>query len=460
MLFSSLTFLLYFLPVTFLVCLLLNQAGRNVFLLAASLFFYGWADPIFLLLILFEILAGWLAGLALGRLENRKAFWLLMACVLLFAGIFGYFKYTDFIIASINHFFSTSIPLLKIVLPLGISFYTFQILSYVVDVYKKRVEVQHSLLLFALYVSMFPQLIAGPIVRYSTIAPQLEKRTMEPNLIWQGVARFACGLGKKVLIANQLYAIAQDYRACLNPSIAYAWLSALALTLYTYYDFSGYSDMAIGLGWMFGFHLPENFNYPFTAQSIQDFWRRWHMSLTAWFKDYVYIPLGGSRCSAPRHMFNLLVVWLFTGIWHGAGWNFIFWGLGFCLILIFEKYVLHNRPLPVWIRYIYVWLILLVSFELFHADDMSMFFGQIQALFGCSGLPAWNSLIGFVLKNNMWFLLAACLGATALPHRLYVRMETLSFGSLAAFAGVFGCLLLCIAWIIGGSFNPFLYFRF
>lgn len=338
MLFSGIPFLFYFLPCVLFVYFIVPQKGRNAVLLAASLFFYGWGEPKFLLFMVFSIVQGYVFARLIGRGRRKKLF-LTLSLVLSFA-LLGYCKYADFFIENFNAATGLSLPLLKIALPIGISFYTFQIASYEIDVYRGDVAAQHNFIDFAAYVAMFPQLIAGPIVRYRDIAPQLKERTHSLEAAASGASRFAVGLGKKVLVANVLAQLVSAYKASAEQTALYAWLYAITFTLQIYFDFSGYSDMAIGLGRIFGFTFPENFRYPYIAKSITEFWRRWHMSLSTWFRDYLYIPLGGSRCSRIRHIFNILVVWMATGFWHGAAWNFVFWGLFYAVLLMAEKFFL------------------------------------------------------------------------------------------------------------------------
>ena len=328
MLFSSVPFLFYFLPCVLLVYFLVPGTLKNGVLLLVSLLFYGWGEPRYLLVMLASIVQGYVFGLLIGKLRGRPAAKAcLAASVLLSFAALAYFKYADFFLANFNALTGLSVPLLRITLPIGISFYTFQILSYTVDIYRQDVKAQRNPIDLATYVALFPQLIAGPIVRYSDIAEQLKGRIHTMGKTAQGIRRFILGLGKKILIANLLGELCSIFRASDDKSVLFFWLYAVAYTLHVYFDFSGYSDMAIGLGKLFGFDFLENFNYPFISKSITEFWRRWHMSLGTWFRDYVYIPLGGSRVSVPRHLFNLFLVWMLTGFWHGAAWNFVIWGL-------------------------------------------------------------------------------------------------------------------------------------
>lgn len=463
MLFSGIPFLFYFLPCVLLVYFIVPQKGRNAVLLAASLFFYGWGEPKFLLFMVFSIVQGYVFARLIGRGRRKKLF-LTLSLVLSFA-LLGYCKYADFFIENFNAVTGLSLPLLKIALPIGISFYTFQIASYEIDVYRGDVAAQHNFIDFAAYVAMFPQLIAGPIVRYRDIAPQLKERTHSLEAAASGASRFAVGLGKKVLVANVLAQLVSAYKASAEQTVLYAWLYAIAFTLQIYFDFSGYSDMAIGLGRIFGFTFPENFRYPYIAKSITEFWRRWHMSLGTWFRDYLYIPLGGSRCSRIRHIFNILVVWMATGFWHGAAWNFVFWGLFYAVLLMAEKFFLlpalkKGRVLP----HVYVLLAVTLGFVLFDAASLKDALHQLGTLFGAGTASGLGTEALYMLRSYGVVLALAALGATPLPAMLWKKVQEAK--SLAPVLTVaeplctFALLALCTAFLVDGSFNPFLYFRF
>lgn len=463
MLFSGIPFLFYFLPCVLLVYFIVPQKGRNAVLLAASLFFYGWGEPKFLLFMVFSIVQGYVFARLIGRGRRKKLF-LTLSLVLSFA-LLGYCKYADFFIENFNAVTGLSLPLLKIALPIGISFYTFQIASYEIDVYRGDVAAQHNFIDFAAYVAMFPQLIAGPIVRYRDIAPQLKERTHSLEAAASGASRFAVGLGKKVLVANVLAQLVSAYKASAEQTVLYAWLYAIAFTLQIYFDFSGYSDMAIGLGRIFGFSFPENFRYPYIAKSITEFWRRWHMSLGTWFRDYLYIPLGGSRCSRIRHIFNILVVWMATGFWHGAAWNFVFWGLFYAVLLMAEKFFLlpalkKGRVLP----HVYVLLAVTLGFVLFDAASLKDALHQLGTLFGAGTASGLGTEALYMLRSYGVVLALAALGATPLPAMLWKKVQEAK--SLAPVLTVaeplctFALLALCTAFLVDGSFNPFLYFRF
>ena len=463
MLFSGIPFLFYFLPCVLLVYFIVPQKGRNAVLLAASLFFYGWGEPKFLLFMVFSIVQGYVFARLIGRGRRKKLF-LTLSLVLSFA-LLGYCKYADFFIENFNAVTGLSLPLLKVALPIGISFYTFQIASYEIDVYRGDVAAQHNFIDFAAYVAMFPQLIAGPIVRYRDIAPQLKERTHSLEAAASGASRFAVGLGKKVLVANVLAQLVSAYKASAEQTVLYAWLYAIAFTLQIYFDFSGYSDMAIGLGRIFGFTFPENFRYPYIAKSITEFWRRWHMSLGTWFRDYLYIPFGGSRCSRIRHIFNILVVWMATGFWHGAAWNFIFWGLFYAVLLIAEKFFLlpalkKGRVLP----HVYVLLAVTLGFVLFDAASLKDALHQLGTLFGAGTASGLGTEAVYMLRSYGVVLALAVLGATPLPAMLWTKaQEAKSLAPVLTVAEplcTFVLLALCTAFLVDGSFNPFLYFRF
>ena len=453
MLFSGIPFLFYFLPCVLLVYFIVPQKGRNAVLLAASLFFYGWGEPKFLLFMVFSIVQGYVFARLIGRGRRKKLF-LTLSLVLSFA-LLGYCKYADFFIENFNAVTGLSLPLLKIALPIGISFYTFQIASYEIDVYRGDVAAQHNFIDFAAYVAMFPQLIA----------PQLKERTHSLEAAASGASRFAVGLGKKVLVANVLAQLVSAYKASAEQTALYAWLYTIAFTLQIYFDFSGYSDMAIGLGRIFGFRYLENFDYPYISASITEFWRRWHMSLGTWFRDYLYIPLGGSRCSRIRHIFNILVVWMATGFWHGAAWNFVFWGLFYAVLLMAEKFFLlpalkKGRVLP----HVYVLLAVTLGFVLFDAASLKDALHQLGTLFGAGTASGLGTEALYMLRSYGVVLALAALGATPLPAMLWKKaQEAKSLAPVLTVAEplcTFALLALCTAFLVDGSFNPFLYFRF
>ncbi len=467
MLFSSVTFLYFFLPIVLILYFIVPFRFKNFVLFASSIFFYFAGEPVYSLLMIGASLSGWLHGLWIHAWRGKKHARLPLVSSIVF-GLAGllFFKYTDFFLANINGIFGTSIALLKLSLPIGISFYTFQILSYTIDVYRGTAAVQKSFLDFATYVTFFPQLIAGPIVRYTLIADELGSRTHSVENFAYGARRFLVGLGKKVLIANVLGEIGNVFTASNDKSVLFYWLAAIAFTLHIYFDFSGYSDMAIGLGRIFGFHFPENFNYPYISKSITDFWRRWHMTLSTWFRDYVYIPLGGNRVSRLKWVRNLFAVWLLTGFWHGASWNFVVWGLFFGVLLVVEKLFLGKLldKLPAVFRHIYVLFFVVISFVIFNANDMSGAWVNLRGMFGFNDVPLVSSDALYYLRSYAVVLLIAVVGATPLFKRLAERLSASekSRRILNIAEPVFLVALLCCvtAFLIDGSFNPFLYFRF
>ena len=465
MLFSSIPFLYYFLPLVLAVYFLTPARFRNAVLLLASLIFYAWGEPKYVLLMLASILSGYGFGLLQERYRGQKGAKLVCGLsVAVSLSFLLYFKYADFFLENFNAATGLGVPLLRIALPIGISFYTFQIISYTVDVYRGE-PAQKNLIHLAAYVAMFPQLIAGPIVRYSDIAQQLEHRSHSTALAAEGVRRFLIGLGKKILIANQLGELCSVFRASDEKSVLFYWLYAVAFALHIYFDFSGYSDMAIGLGKVFGFHFLENFNYPYISASITEFWRRWHISLGTWFRDYVYSPLGGNRVGRARQLLNILVVWMLTGFWHGAAWNFVVWGLMFAVLLIMEKLWLLKplskcRPLA----HLYVVFFVVISFVIFNAENMGQALSDIGGLFGAGGIPLVSAEAVYCLRSFALVLILAVLGATPLLRNGLVRLSQYPtagkvLNALEPFT-LFVLLLVMTGYLVDGSFNPFLYFRF
>ena len=465
MLFSSIPFLYYFLPLVLAVYFLTPARFRNAVRLLASLICYAWGEPKYVLLMLASILSGYGFGLLQERYRGQKGAKLVCGLsVAVSLSFLLYFKYADFFLENFNAATGLGVPLLRIALPIGISFYTFQIISYTVDVYRGE-PAQKNLIHLAAYVAMFPQLIAGPIVRYSDIAQQLEHRSHSTALAAEGVRRFLIGLGKKILIANQLGELCSVFRASDEKSVLFYWLYAVAFALHIYFDFSGYSDMAIGLGKVFGFHFLENFNYPYISASITEFWRRWHMSLGTWFRDYVYIPLGGNRVGRARQLLNILVVWMLTGFWHGAAWNFVVWGLMFAVLLIMEKLWLLKplskcRPLA----HLYVVFFVVISFVIFNAENMGQALSDIGGLFGAGGIPLVSAEAVYCLRSFALVLILAVFGATPLLRNGLVRLSQYPtagkvLNALEPFT-LFVLLLVMTGYLVDGSFNPFLYFRF
>ena len=465
MVFSSIPFLYYFLPLVLVTYFAVPQKLKNSVLLLFSLIFYAWGEPRFVLVMLMTVVQGYVFGILIEKSEGRRAKAFLAASVFISLGILCYCKYANFFVENFNAVTGLSVPLLKITLPIGISFYTFQILSYTVDVYRREVSAQRNFIHLAAYIAMFPQLIAGPIVRYSTIAEQLESRKHSLDKAALGIRRFVIGLSKKVLFANSLGELCSIFKTSDDKSVLFFWLYAFACTLQLYFDFSGYSDMAIGLGKIFGFDFLENFNYPFISKSATEFWRRWHISLGSWFRDYVYIPLGGNRVSRPRWLLNLMVVWFLTGFWHGAAWNFIIWGLFFGVLLILEKLVwgkkLEKRKM---FCHVYMFFVVIISFVFFDAANISDAFITIKALLGAGDIPIVSTEALYYLRSYGLILLMALIGATPLLSNRMQKLRSISIGNkvlnIAEPVFLIGLLCMVTGYIVDGSFNPFLYFRF
>ncbi|MBR7166069.1 MAG: MBOAT family protein [Clostridia bacterium] len=458
MLFSGIPFLYYYLPVVLLLYAISPKKLKNTVILLSSLVFYAWGEPRLVALMAVTVLCGYVLALLTVRFEKYKKVFLILSLVFSL-GFLCYYKYADFFIANFNLATGLSLPLLRVTLPIGISFYTFQILSYNIDVYRGNVEVQKNPINLGAYIAFFPQLIAGPIVRYSDIARQLKERTHSFDKISLGARRFILGLAKKILIANSLGELCDVFRSSGEKSVLFYWLYAIAFTLHIYFDFSGYSDMAIGLGKLFGFDFVENFNYPYISKSITEFWRRWHMSLGTWFRDYVYFPMGGSRVKKPRAFFNIFVVWLLTGFWHGADWNFILWGLYFAVLLVIEKcFFLEKLKKSTVISRIYVLFLVVISFVIFNATSMGQVLSDLGGMFGAGGIPLVSAEALYYLKSYALIFVIAVIGATPLPKRLAEKgSRVLSYVELP-FLGIL--LVVCTAYLVDGSFNPFLYFRF
>ena len=466
MVFSSTIFLCVYLPLVLLGYYICPKKGKNLFLLIVSLIFYEWGEPKYVFLMIFSILVNYVFGLLMDKhRENKKRLKLLLVIsVIIDLGLLSVFKYTDFIITNINSVFGAGFDLLNIALPIGISFYTFQAMSYTIDVYRDDVRVQRNLIDFGMYITMFPQLIAGPIVRYSDVQDQLAERNVTTADFSEGIMRFVVGLGKKVLLANQMGAVwTQIYALGGDISALMAWTGAAAYTFQIYFDFSGYSDMAIGLGRMFGFKFPENFRYPYESVSITDFWRRWHITLSTWFKEYLYIPLGGNRRGLARQALNLLIVWTLTGFWHGAGWNFVMWGLYYFVILFVEKLFLLKAldKLPRLFRHAYALLLIVIGWVIFASDDVSVMLPYLGSMFGANG--ALGGMDVYTLLTRAALMVICCVASTELPKRLFVTAAG-KMNEKAAFTVksvlTLALLVLSVVFLIGDSYNPFLYFRF
>ena len=466
MLFSSITFLYYFLPVVLFLYYLLPGCLKNAWLLLASLFFYGWGEPVFVIFMLLAVLFAYGAGILIEKYrKSTKGRWIFILAVTCSVGYLGVFKYADFFIDNVNHLGGWNLPLPGIGLPIGISFYTFQLLSYLVDVYRGDAGARKDIISFALYISMFPQLIAGPIVRYTDIEKQLDKREIHFYNVGDGIGRFILGLSKKVILANPLGEFCEIVKASSDLSVAYLWLYGICYTLHIYFDFSGYSDMAIGLGRMLGFDFIENFNYPFISKSISEFWRRWHMSLGTWFRDYVYIPLGGNRVPIGRFCMNIFIVWFLTGFWHGAGWNFILWGLYFGVLLAIEKFWLgrYLSKAKGW-NHIYVLFLIIISFVIFDGTDSARLLYYLKAMFGGAGLPFLSTEMLYYLRHYGILIVLSCIASLPAGKNLYLKVKETQNGNrwfeTIETMGLLFLLIIVTAYLVDGSFNPFLYFRF
>ena len=459
MVFSSIPFLYYFLPAVLAVYFLTPRKGKNAVLLLASLIFYGWGELRLLPLMAFTILLCYVCGLGIERSRKRKKLWLL-ASIVISVGLLGVFKYADFFIGSLNTVTGLKIPLLHLALPVGISFYTFQCLSYTIDVYRGSVPAQKNLINFGAYVALFPQLIAGPIVRYADIARELEHREHSWDNAAAGLRRFLVGLGKKVILADNFALLIRLFRQSGEKSVLFYWMYAVAFTLNIYFDFSGYSDMAIGLGRVLGFHFVENFNYPYLSGSVTEFWRRWHISLGSWFRDYVYIPMGGSRVSRWRWVLNILTVWMLTGLWHGAAWNFVLWGLLFAALLLAEKWIPVLQRLPGVLRHGYVLLAVVLSLVLFNADSLAQAGQDFAGLFGFGSLSLTSAETLYYLKSYAVLFVLGILGSTPVVKNAARRIDGTKAGVVLEAAAMLALLIVCTAYLVDGSFSPFLYFRF
>lgn len=458
MIFSSITFLYYFLPAVLLVYFLVPKRFKNTILLVSSLIFYGWGEPKYLFLMIGSIILFYVCGIGIeqSKSKGKKKFWLIVS-IAVSISLLGIFKYADFFIESFNEVTGMSVSLLRLALPVGISFYTFQCLSYTIDLYRANVQVQKNLINFATYVSLFPQLIAGPIVRYVDISKEIENRTHSFDRVAHGFKRFLIGLAKKIIIADNLALLISIFRQSGEQSVIFYWMYAVAFTLNIYFDFSGYSCMAIGLGEILGFKFPENFNYPYMSKTVTEFWRRWHISLGSWFRDYVYIPLGGNRVGKIRWVFNILIVWSLTGLWHGASWNFVLWGLFYGVLMAMEKLLTKKINLPQVCGHVYVLIVVVLGFVLFNGDSFEQVINDLSCMFGMGGIPIFTKETGYYMASYSLLFVVAIIGATPLPKLLAERwnksqlLETIFYILL---------LLVCTGYLVDGSFSPFLYFRF
>ncbi|MCI8587448.1 MAG: MBOAT family protein [Clostridia bacterium] len=463
MVFSTITFLFYFLPIVLVIYYIVPKKWKNTILLIASLLFYFYGEPKYIVLMILSIIMTYIFGILIEKNKNtQKAKMYLIISICISVGLLIYFKYTNFIIKNIQIWLTNKIEFIHIILPIGISFYTFQMISYLIDVYNGKAKVQKNILKLATYVSLFPQLIAGPIVRYTTIEEQLEKREYNIEKFSAGVRRFVIGLGKKVLIANVLGELQNIFLVSNEKSVLFYWIYAISVMLQIYFDFSGYSDMAIGLGKMFGFEFLENFNYPYIAKSITDFWRRWHISLSTWFRDYIYIPLGGNRVNKIKWLRNIMVVWFLTGLWHGAEWNFVIWGLYFGVLLIIEKVFLEKylNKLPQIFARAYTLLIVMISFIIFNGEGVEQIFQNLGGLIGTNGTPIISTESIYYFKSYFIIILIAIIGATPIPKNIVNSNKLKKLVNILEPIYLLMIFIICTSYIIDGSFNPFLYFRF
>ena len=468
MVFSSIEFLYLYIPITLLIYFLIPAkylSLRNLVLLVVSLLFYGWGEPIYVFIMLFSIGVDYICGYLVAKNREacpKKAKAAMISSVVINLSVLGFFKYLDFIIENLSliPIFSSLKPL-GIALPIGISFYTFQTMSYTLDIYLGKAKMQKNIFTFGSYVTMFPQLIAGPIVRYGDVDDQLRCRSHSFKQASSGILRFICGLAKKVLLANTAGAVYEGLSLSVgnNPSLLSSWLALIFFSYQIYFDFSGYSDMAIGLGRIMGFEFVENFNYPYISKSITEFWRRWHISLSSWFKEYVYIPLGGNRKGRGRTIINLLVVWFLTGFWHGASWNFVIWGLYFFLLLVIEKLFLLKilEKLPKFLSHLYSLIFIVFGWYIFIACDLSSPFEFLKAMFSA---PLVCSLSVYELVRNIAFIIILCIASTPLPHKIYLKFKENKIFKAIIFVLSVALIFVCTAYIVDSSYNPFLYFRF
>ena len=465
MLFTSISFLYYFLPASIIIYFITPKKYKNIILLIASVLFYFYGEPKYVFLMILEIIIAYIGAILIDKYKNQSKN-ILIITLFIHVFLLIIFKYTDFIIQTINDISNANIKLLNIALPIGISFYTFQIISYIIDVYNGKVKVQKNIIKLATYVSLFPQLVAGPIVRYQTVEKELDNRVHSFNNFAYGIRRFSVGLAKKVLIANALGELCSKAPATSEETVVFFWIFGISYMLQLYFDFSAYSDMAIGLGRIFGFHFPENFNYPYISKSITEFWRRWHISLSTWFKDYVYIPLGGNRVGRYKQIRNILIVWLLTGIWHGANWTFLIWGLLFGIILIIEKIFLNKfmEKLPSFIRRIYVLFIVMILFIIFSSDNMSVALSNIKGLFGMNGEAFINDYTLHYLNSYLPVLIIALFGATPFIKILIDKLRKNKYVNniinILEPILIVVILVVVTSYLIDNSYNPFLYFRF
>lgn len=459
MLFSSISFIYYFLPLVLIIYFLVPNKFKNIVLLIFSVFFYFYGEGIYTIFLIISCIFNYVIGLFIEKFNNKRKLFLLIGLIG-DIGLLIYFKYTNFFIDNINSILNTNIYIKNIVMPLGISFFTFQSISYLIDVYRRDVPADKNLIDLSCYITLFPQLVAGPIVRYQTIKEELKQKDLSYDNFAYGIERFVFGLSKKVLLSNN-FGLLIDLLQKTSNSVLSSWLIAIAYTLQIYFDFSGYSDMAIGLGRILGFKFLENFNYPYIAKSITDFWRRWHISLSSFFRDYIYIPLGGNRCSKIKWLRNTFVVWMLTGFWHGAAWNFILWGLFFAVILLIEKLtygkLLEKKKV---INHLYVLIVVVLSFTIFNANSFSEVIASFKNMFGFNNLPFINQEFMYYFKSYFFLIILGIIFSTPLVYNIYSKMKKSVWGNYLSIVIIFILLIVTTAYLVDSSFNPFLYFRF
>lgn len=467
MVFSTPIFLFYFLALTLLVYYLVPRKGRNVVLLISSLFFYYWGEREYVAIMFLSTAIDYTHGMLVERCKkkgNDKGARMAVASSVIFnLALLLFFKYWDFLAGSLQAMGLTFMPVLNIHLPIGISFYTFQTMSYTIDVYRGDTRAQRNIINFGTFVTLFPQLIAGPIIKYKDLGDQINERTTSTEKFASGVQIFMVGMAKKVLVANNVGMLWEAYKgmAAGELTVLGSWLGVIAFTFQIYFDFSGYSDMAIGLGRMLGFEFLPNFNYPYISKSITEFWRRWHISLSTWFREYLYIPLGGNRCSKPRWMFNLLVVWAATGIWHGASWNYLIWGLYFFVLLMLEKFFLLKvlNKAPAVVGHIYTLFFVVVSWAIFAIEDFSQLGSYLKVMFGLGGVPLVDAQLGYYITSYLPILIVAAVASTPLGAKLYHKLKP-GAAEVVCTVLVLAGLVVCTGYLVDGTYNPFLYFRF
>ncbi len=467
MVFSSLTFLYFFLPIVLALYFAVPKKAKNIVLFISGFIFYAWGEPFYIIIMIISTLIDYTAGRFMDKYDDREKMRtvFLLVSVIMNLSLLAVFKYSSFFITNINLLFGTSFTDPNLPLPIGISFYTFQSMSYTIDLYMRNIKVQKNIINFTSYVTLFPQLVAGPIVRYEDVANEIDHRTITSSKIAEGIGIFVKGLGKKVILANNIGLVWAQVKAMGydNISVATAWIGILAFTFQIYYDFSGYSDMAIGLGKMFGFNFPQNFNYPYVSKSISEFWRRWHITLGSWFRSYVYIPLGGNRKGLPRTIMNLLIVWVLTGFWHGASWNFVFWGLYFGILIIIERLGWGKvlAKLPAIVSRLYTFILVVIGWVFFDIDGMKPAFNYLKAMFGSNGVVI-DTTAKYLIGTSLLIFVICIIASTEIIKKIYTKLNSLDGNVIQYAIPVFQLIIMLIstAFLVNATYNPFIYFRF